>query len=118
MDAMIDNQNVCNLKKRRLVKGRALGTPTTEAPVERRAHPKLSIGPGDKVIEVPFHERHEAKRLGAKWNDILKKWTVPSKHEQSEAFEEWTLVGASTERELTFSSGFAERHLRDVFGVP
>lgn len=29
------------------------------------------------ILEVPFKEKEEAKRLGAWWDPILKKWYVP-----------------------------------------
>jgi hypothetical protein len=28
-------------------------------------------------LEVPYHEKDEAKRLGAKWDPVAKKWCVP-----------------------------------------
>jgi hypothetical protein len=45
---------------------------------------KKSAAPNDKskqavaILNVPFAEKDEAKRLGARWDSAKKKWYVPS----------------------------------------
>lgn len=41
-------------------------------------------------LEVPFKEKDQAKALGARWDNISRKWYVPADlHEQLEQFERW-----------------------------
>lgn len=37
----------------------------------------VSKGPQNTVLNVPYAEKDEAKRLGAKWDAARKKWYVP-----------------------------------------
>ena len=39
-------------------------------------------------LEVPYHEKDEAKRLGAKWDPAARKWYVPEGR-NPEAFSTW-----------------------------
>ena len=32
----------------------------------------------DRILDVPFKEKDEAKMLGARWNPDIKKWVVPT----------------------------------------
>lgn len=42
------------------------------------------------LLNVPYEEKDEAKRLGARWNPDLKKWYVP-KREDYPKFHKWIL---------------------------
>lgn len=42
------------------------------------------------LLNVPFAEKDDAKRLGAKWNPDLKKWYVPLKKDYHK-FKKWIL---------------------------
>ena len=41
-----------------------------------------------KILDVPFHEKDEAKELGAWWDPELKKWYVPVGKDVA-LFERW-----------------------------
>ena len=69
-------------------------------PVETGSAPKNSTLPGKGVsrpvavkegaiyLVVPFAEKDEAKRLGAKWDAAARKWYAPSAKE-GEALKRW-----------------------------
>ena len=40
------------------------------------------------VLDVPYKEKEEAKELGARWDNDLKKWFVPA-GEDPEPFAKW-----------------------------
>ena len=40
------------------------------------------------ILEVPFEEKDEAKRIGAKWDPDLRKWFVPNGID-SKPFSKW-----------------------------
>lgn len=44
------------------------------------------------LLDVPYSEKDEAKALGARWNQDLKKWYVPNKSNYP-TFKKWILQG-------------------------
>ena len=56
-------------------------------------------------LEVPYAEKDEAKKLGAKWNAQEKKWYVPDGVDES-LFKEWIPVTTTTEYNLEAKSPF------------
>lgn len=59
-------------------------TPRGGAPVKAGAPAKAQV-----VLNVPFAEKDEAKRLGARWDATRKKWYVPNGVD-AEPFSRWT----------------------------
>ena len=50
------------------------------------------------VLNVPFAEKEEAKRLGARWDPDMRKWFVPRGVDQRK-FERWVpKEGSSSEK--------------------
>lgn len=47
-------------------------------------------GKGQVFLNVPYAEKDEAKRLGARWDAALKKWYVPQGVD-AEQFSRWTV---------------------------
>lgn len=44
-------------------------------------------------LDVPYSEKEEAKKLGARWNPKLKKWFVEASHKEYINFAKWILEG-------------------------
>lgn len=42
-------------------------------------------------LDVPYAEKDEAKKLGAKWNPKVKKWYTDSPREEYVKFSKWFL---------------------------
>ena len=43
------------------------------------------------LLNVPFAEKDLAKKLGARWDPVLKKWYMPLHHPTPEIFQKWML---------------------------
>ena len=41
-----------------------------------------------KILDVPYAEKDEAKKLGARWDPEMKKWFVP-KGKEAANFQRW-----------------------------
>jgi hypothetical protein len=55
--------------------------PTTHyasAALKKSAAPDDTSKPAVAILNVPFAEKDEAKRLGARWDSAKKKWYAPS----------------------------------------
>lgn len=42
-------------------------------------------------LNVPFAEKDFAKKLGARWDPVLKKWYMPLHHPKPEIFQKWMI---------------------------
>lgn len=59
---------------------------------------------GPVLLNVPYDERKEASKLGARWNGARKKWTIPQNHLEPHVFAKWMpRRGAAMNRNLAAS---------------
>lgn len=49
---------------------------------------KANLAPHDTFLNVPFSEKDQARALGAKWNNQVKKWFVPTDKDLNK-FKRW-----------------------------
>lgn len=68
---------------------KAKKTPPPIALTPIQTEPTINPQSGNIQLEVPFSEKEEAKRLGAFWNTISKKWEVPVA--RKDEFQIWLL---------------------------
>jgi hypothetical protein len=67
-----------------LVGGAEIGTTAPPTTYQSSDTPKKTATPNDAsrqavaILNVPFAEKDEAKRLGARWDSAKKKWYAPS----------------------------------------
>lgn len=61
----------------------------TTAPARPAAPARAKSAQAAAVLKVPFAEKDEAKRLGARWDAAIKKWYVPAGVDLA-PFARWT----------------------------
>ena len=57
---------------------------------------------GGTRLEASYDEM-EIRRLGAKWNVVIKKWVVPKGHPHIEVFDRWLSRGCGKDRQTVFA---------------
>jgi hypothetical protein len=55
-----------------------VATAATRSAPKKTVRPQSGMPPGATVLAVPFAEKDEAKKLGARWNAERRAWYVPA----------------------------------------
>lgn len=58
--------------------GTSMASVTTRSIPKKGARSLSGMPPGSTLLAVPFAEKDEAKKLGARWNAERRSWYVPS----------------------------------------